>query len=70
MKVKYDGKEYELQNVHGFSGYYKGKSVKVLLSNEKLYANVEGIRSTTPVVIVYFIFYLYVQNKKKGSIIV
>ena len=56
VKVKYEGKEYELKNVHGLSGYYKGKSVKALLSNGKLYANVEGIRSTTPVAIVYFIF--------------
>ena len=36
VKVKYEGKEYELQNVHGLSGYYEGKSVKALLSNEKL----------------------------------
>ena len=56
VKVKYEGKEYELQNVHGLSGYSKGKSVKALLSNEKLYANVEGIKSTSPVAIVYFIF--------------
>lgn len=56
VKVKYDGKEYELQNVHGLSGYYKGKSVKALLSNGKLYANVEGIKSTSPIAIVYFIF--------------
>ena len=56
VKVRYDGKEYKLQNVHGLAGYYKGKSVKALLSNEKLYANVEGIKSTSPVAIVYFIF--------------
>lgn len=56
VKVKYEGKEYELQNVHGLSGYYEGKSVKALLSNEKLYANVEGIKSTSPVAIVYFVF--------------
>ncbi len=54
--VEYEGEEYELQNVHGLSGYYKGKSVKALLSNGKLYANVEGIKSTSPVAIVYFIF--------------
>lgn len=56
VKVKYEGKEYELQNVHGLAGYYKGKSVKALLSNEKLYANVEGIKSTSPVAIIYFTF--------------
>jgi len=56
VKVEYNGKEYELQNVHGLSGYYKGASVKALLSNDKLYANVEGIKSTSPVAIVYFVF--------------
>lgn len=56
VKVKYDGEEYELQNVHGLSGYYKGKSVTALLSNNKLYANVEGIKSTSPIAIVYFVF--------------
>ncbi len=56
VKVRYDGKEYELKNVHGLSGYSKGKSVKALLSNGKLYANVEGIKSTSPVAIVYFVF--------------
>lgn len=56
VKVKYEGEEYELKNVHGLSGYFKGKSVKALLSNEKLYANVEGIKSTSPIAITYFIF--------------
>lgn len=55
VKVLYDGEEYELQNVHGLSGYYKGKTVKVLLSNGKLYANIEGIKSTSPIAIIYFI---------------
>ena len=56
VKVKYEGEEYELQNVHGLTGYSKGSSVKVLLANEKLYANVEGIKSTSPIAIVYFVF--------------
>ncbi len=56
VKVEYEGKEYELINVHGLAGYYKGKTVKALLSNDKLYANVEGIKSTSPIAIVYFIF--------------
>lgn len=56
VKVMYNGKEYDLKNVHGLAGYYKGKSVKALLSNDKLYANVEGIKSTTPISIVYFVF--------------
>lgn len=56
VKVRYEGEDYKLQNVHGLSGYYKGKSVKALLSNKKLYANVEGIKSTSPIAIIYFIF--------------
>jgi len=56
VKVEYNGKEYELKNVHSLVGYYEGKSVKALLSNGKLYANVEGIKSTSWVATVYFIF--------------
>ena len=56
VKVEYNGKEYELQNVHGLAGYYEGNTVKALLSNEKLYANVEGIKSTSPVAKIYFVF--------------
>ncbi|MCI8589999.1 MAG: penicillin-binding protein [Clostridiales bacterium] len=56
VKVEYNGQEYELHNVHGLAGYYKGKTVKALLSNNKLYANEEGIKSTSPIAIVYFAF--------------
>lgn len=56
VMVKYEGEEYELQNVHSLAGYTEGRSVKALLSNGKLYANVEGIKSTSPVAIVYFVF--------------
>ena len=56
VMVKYEGKEYELHNVHSLVGYYKGKSVKALLSNNKLYANEEGIKSTSMIAIIYFIF--------------
>lgn len=56
VTVNYNGEEYELHNVHGLSGYSKGLSVKAYLSNGKLYANVEGIKSTTPISIVYFVF--------------
>lgn len=56
VKVRYDGEEYNLENVHGLAGYYEGNEVKALLANGKLYANVEGIKSTTPVSIIYFVF--------------
>ena len=45
-----------VRNMLGYTGYYKGKSVTALLSNDKLYAKVEGIKSTSPVAIVYFVF--------------
>lgn len=56
VRVKYEGEEYDLQNVHSLSQYSEGKSVKALLSNGKLYANEEGIKSTSPIAIIYFIF--------------
>lgn len=56
VNVNYNGEEYELHNVHSLTGYSKGRSVKAYLSNGKLYANVEGIKSTTPISIVYFVF--------------
>jgi len=56
VKVEYNGKEYELHNVHGLAGYTKGKTVKALLSGDKLYANEEGIKSTSPIAVVYFAF--------------
>jgi len=56
VKVKYENKEYELKNVHGLAGYNKGTKVKALLANGKLYANIEGIKSTSPVAIIYFVF--------------
>lgn len=54
--VKYNDQEYELHNVHGLAGYSKGRSVTAYLSNGKLYANIEGIKSTTPISIIYFVF--------------
>lgn len=56
VKVEYEDKEYDLKNVHGLTGYSEGRTVKAYLSNGNLYANVEGIKSTTPVAIVYFVF--------------
>ncbi len=56
VTVTYNDKEYDLKNVHGLSGYTKGRSVTAYLSNDKLYANVEGIKSTTPLSITYFVF--------------
>ena len=56
VKVRYDGETYELENVHSLSGYTEGKTVKAYLSNGKLYANVEGVNTSTPVAYAYFGF--------------
>lgn len=56
VEVEYNGQNYELGNVHSISTYPKGKKVKAYLYNEKLYANTEGVKTSTPVAIAYFIF--------------
>lgn len=56
VKVEYEGKEYELGNVHSAASYYKGKKVKAYLSNDKLYANIEGVKTSTSIATLYFIF--------------
>ena len=54
--VQYEGRNYDLENVHSLSGYSEGKTVKAYLSNGKLYANVEGVNTSTPVAYAYFGF--------------
>ena len=54
--VSYMGKEYDLKNAHNAYSYRQGQSVTAYLANGKLYANVEGITSTTPVAMLYFAF--------------
>ena len=54
--VSYMGKEYDLKNAHNAYSYRPGQSVTAYQANGKLYANVEGITSTTPVAILYFAF--------------
>ena len=49
VQVRYDGETYDLENVHSLSGYSEGRTVKAYLSNGKLYANVEGVNTSTPV---------------------
>ena len=54
--VEYEGQEYKLKNTHSSAPYIPGKEVTALLHDGKLYANIEGITSTTPVAMVYFVF--------------
>ena len=56
VNVRYQGKEYELKNPHNTYMYPEGKEVKAYLANGKLYANEEGVKTSTPVAIVYYIF--------------
>lgn len=56
VKVSYEGKTYNLENVHSLSGYSKGRTVKAYLSHGKLYANIEGVNTSTPVAYAYFGF--------------
>ena len=54
--VQYEGRNYDLENVHGLSGYSEGRTVKAYLSNGKLYANIEGVNTSTPTAYAYFGF--------------
>lgn len=70
VKVWYEGKTYELGNVYGLAGYSEGRTVKAYLSNGKLYANVEGVNTSTPTAYAYFgflfasfiLFFVFVCN--------
>lgn len=52
--VSYMGQEYKLRNAHNSYSYREGSTITAYLSNGKLYANIEGIRSSTPVAYAYF----------------
>lgn len=58
ITVAYKEKEYKLKNTYDSSifQYQKGALVDVYLSNGNLYANEAGVRTSTPVAILYFIF--------------
>ena len=56
IKVRYDDKIYDLENAHNSYMYQEGKSVTAFLSNGKLYANVEGVKTSTPIATIYFVF--------------
>lgn len=56
IKVQYEGETYELENAYDSWSYTRGEQITVYLSNGKLYANVEGVETSTPIAIVYFVF--------------
>lgn len=52
--VRYNGEIYKLKNAHNSYSYREGAFVTAYLSGGKLYANVEGVRTSTPVAYAYF----------------
>lgn len=54
--VQYEGTNYELKNAHGTSGYQPGREITVFFSSGKLYANIEGVKTSTPLAMTYFVF--------------
>ena len=52
--VSYNGEVYKLKNAHDSYSYREGKLVTAYLSGDKLYANVEGVRTSTPIAYAYF----------------
>ena len=52
--VSYNGKNYDLKNAHDSYSYRQGSTVTAYLSNDKMYANVEGVQNSTPAAIAYF----------------
>ena len=56
VTVRYKGEIYDLGNVHSLYSYREGSTVKAYLSNGKMYANVEGVNTSTTVAYAYFAF--------------
>lgn len=54
--VLHEGQEYDLKNAHGTYAYRPGQDVTVFLSGGKLYANIEGVKTSTPLAMAYFVF--------------
>lgn len=52
--VRYDGEEYKLRNAYNSYSYREGTFVTAYLSGGKMYANVEGVRTSTPIAYAYF----------------
>ena len=56
VMVIYDGQEYELRNPHNSYSFIPGRKTDAFLSEGKLYANIEGIKTSTPLAKAYFVF--------------
>lgn len=70
VEVRYNGEIYDLKNVISLSGYREGSMVKAYLSNGKMYANKEGVNTSTTVAYIYFgflfatfiLFFIFICN--------
>lgn len=56
IKVDYNGETYDLENAHDSYSYTQGKKIKAYLYKDKLYANIEGVKTATPTANLYFVF--------------
>ena len=56
VMVDYQGEMCELENVYDTYSYQVGRKTTAYLSNGRLFANVEGVSSSTPLFMVYFAF--------------
>lgn len=54
--VEYEGQEYDLKNAHNAYQYVSGREITAYLSRGSLYANIEGVESSTPLFYAYFAF--------------
>lgn len=56
ITVEYEGKEYALKNAYNVYQYPTGKEVTAYLSRGSMFANIEGVQSSTPLFYAYFAF--------------
>ncbi len=56
VTVEYNGETYELENAYNTYQYPQGATVKAYLANNgRLFANIEGVSTSTPLATVYFV---------------
>ena len=56
VKVEYNDETYDLENAHNTYMYPEGKNVTAYLSNGRLFADEDGVKTSTPIATAYFIF--------------
>lgn len=56
IEVDYEGKTYNLENAHNSYSYMEGRSITAYMKNNKIFANVEGVKNETPAGKAYFVF--------------